>query len=53
MYSKIIVMLLVVWTYCHVILYFQVSSVYLYPELIGSVLAVVQDIAFTYGSDPF
>jgi len=47
MYSKIIVVPLIVWTYCHVTLYFQVSSVYLYPELIGSVLSVVQDIAFT------
>jgi len=47
MYSTIIVVLLVVWTYCHVTLYVQVSSVYLYLELIGSVLAVVQYIAFT------
>jgi len=47
MYCKCIVVLLVVWTYCHVTLYVQVYSVYLYPELIGSVLAVVQDIAFT------
>ena len=47
MYSKIIVVLLVVWTYCHVTLYVPFSSVYLYPELIVSVLSVVQDIAFT------
>jgi len=47
MYSKVVVVLLVVWTYCHVTLYVQVYSVYLYLELIGSVLAVVQDIAFT------
>jgi len=46
-YSKIFVVLLIVWTYCHVTLYVQVSSVYLYPELIGSMLSVVQDIAFT------
>jgi len=47
MYNKFIFMLLAVWTYCHVTLYVPLSSVYLYPELIGSVLAVVQDIAFT------
>jgi len=47
MYRKIIVVLLVVWTYCHVTLYVQVYSVYLYPELIGSMLSVVQDISFT------
>ena len=45
--SKNIVVLLVVWTSCHVPLYIQVFSVYLYPELIGSVLAVIQGIAFT------
>jgi hypothetical protein len=46
MYCKVVVVLLVVCTYCHVTLYVQFSTVYLYLELIGSVLAMVQDIAF-------
>ena len=47
---KFVVVLLVVGTSCHVVtLYVQVFIVYLYPELIRSVLycTVVQDILFT------
>ena len=39
--------MLVAWTSCHVSEYIQVSSVYLYPELMVSVLVVIQGIAFT------
>jgi len=40
-------MLLVVWTAYHVSLYVQVSRMDLYPEMIRSLLAVIQAITFT------